>query len=192
MLSDTVSDMVPAYHRFSVASATRPQRFYLSFLLLFPGTTRAFFVPSSRISDLSSSFGQVGQVSTPLLFSKTNGETELGEEHSTSPTSASLKQLQDQLDNCQSGTAARRVIESNFVQSALYNSVTIPPDSSAKGMSDGDLAIMTRIRNRKYGIMDLIELNGDRDADRASLAVLSVFMASTISALLANQSLPGP
>ena len=63
-------------------------------------------------------------------------------------------------------------------------SVTIPPGASDRGLSDGDLAIQTKIRNNKYSILELIELNGDKDADRASLAILSLMVASTASALL--------
>jgi len=71
-------------------------------------------------------------------------------------------------------------------------SATIPPGASEKGLSDGDLAIQTRLTNKKYSIMELIELSGDRDADRASLAVFCVMVGSTLTALAANQNLPGP
>jgi hypothetical protein len=77
-------------------------------------------------------------------------------------------------------------------ENSLYGSVSIPPGASDRGLSDGDLAIQTKIRNTKYSILELIELNGDKDADRASLAVLSIMVASTASALVANQNLPGP
>lgn len=46
--------------------------------------------------------------------------------------------------------------------------------------------------NKKYRIMDLIEVSGDRDADRASLAIICIMMGSVLSAIVANQSLPGP
>ena len=113
-----------------------------------------------------------------------------------SNTNINLQQLERSLSVCKSGTAARRVLESTLLSNtddnALYKSISIPPESSAKGLSDGDLAIMTRIRNSKYSILDVIDLNGNRDADRASVAVLSVFTASTLSALVAHQNLPGP
>jgi hypothetical protein len=97
------------------------------------------------------------------------------------------------LENCRSGTAARRVLKQAFDGTdALYNSVFIPVGASDRGISDGDLAIQTKIRNKKYGVFDLIDLNGDRDADRASAGVLSVFVASSLSALVANENLPGP
>ena len=97
------------------------------------------------------------------------------------------------LNNCQSGSAARNVLESALEsESALYNSVRILPGASEKGISDSDLAIQTKIRNNRYSILELIELNGDKDADRASLALMSLAVASTSSALVANQNLPGP
>jgi hypothetical protein len=64
----------------------------------------------------------------------------------------------------------------------LYNSVQIPPGASTKPISDGDLAIQTRLVNKKYTITDLIELSGNRDADRASWAVLVTFVSSTVAA----------
>lgn len=110
--------------------------------------------------------------------------------------------LNKELQRCNSGNAARKVVERVLTSgsnvdgagdsSLLYGSITIPRGASDRGLSDGDLAIQTKIRNKKYGIMDLIELNGDRDADRASLALFGIFVGSTGSALVANQNLPGP
>lgn len=98
------------------------------------------------------------------------------------------------LDTCESTTAARRILQQAVAtkESPLYGSVTIPPGASDRSISDGDLAIQTKIRNKKYSIFDLIDLNGDRDADRASAGVLGVFLASSLSAIAANESLPGP
>lgn len=102
------------------------------------------------------------------------------------------------LDGCTSGTQARRLLGNELSRSRspnngiLYNSVLIPVGASVKGISDGDLAIQTRLANKKYKIMELIELSGDRDADRASLSIISVFVSSTIAAICANQNLPGP
>lgn len=102
---------------------------------------------------------------------------------------ASLKDL----DNCESGSSARKVMEKAFAgEDSLFASISIPPGASDRGISDGDLAIQTRIRNKKYGIFDVIDLNGDRDADRASAGVLGVFVGSSLSAIAANQNLPGP
>jgi hypothetical protein len=41
-------------------------------------------------------------------------------------------------------------------------------------------------------VFDVIDLNGDKDADRASAGVLGVFIGSSLSAIVANQNLPGP
>jgi len=99
------------------------------------------------------------------------------------------------LNDCPSRTRAERLLETQLFADSrkpLYKSISVPPDSSSKGVSDGDLAIQTRLTNKKYKIMDLIELSGDRDADRASLGLLSVMVGSTLTALTANQNMPGP
>lgn len=101
-------------------------------------------------------------------------------------------ELLKRLDQCESGTSARRILEQAIGKNSLYGSISIPPGASDRGISDGDLAIQTKIRNKKYGIFDLIDLNGDRDADRASAGVLGVFLASSFSAIAANENLPGP
>jgi hypothetical protein len=100
----------------------------------------------------------------------------------------------EKLEGCESGTAAKRIMQRAIGtgEDSLYGSVTIPPGASDRVISDGDLAIQTKIRNKKYGIFDLIDLNGDRDADRASAGVLGIFLASSFSAIAANQNLPGP
>jgi hypothetical protein len=102
------------------------------------------------------------------------------------------------LNTCESGTKARRLLRKILLEDrdsqsqVLYGSVKIPPGASSRGISDGDLAIQTRLLNSKYSIMDVIELSGNRDADRASLSLLCLMVASTISAIIANQHLPGP
>lgn len=97
------------------------------------------------------------------------------------------------LNKCESGSAARQALESALdKENSLYSSVNILPGVSEKGISDADLAIQTKIRNNRYSIMQLIELNGDKDADRVSLGVLGITVASATSALVAQQNLPGP
>lgn len=128
----------------------------------------------------------------------------------------------ERLNDCTSGTQARRLLESILLSTdktnrydngydgeldpssstlsssnpsrvaALFGSISIPPGASQKGISDGDLAIQTRLVNRKYQIMDLIELTGDRDMDRISWSILSVFLSSSFSAIVLQQNLPGP
>mmetsp|Transcript_21656 Transcript_21656/g.31367 ORF Transcript_21656/g.31367 Transcript_21656/m.31367 type:complete len:540 (-) Transcript_21656:144-1763(-) len=119
----------------------------------------------------------------------------------SSPSSLPIdKECLSQLSTCTSGTTARKVLNTALFQeeeeannnSRLYNSIQIPREASTRPTSDADLAIATGIRNAKFSIMELIELNGDKDADRASLALLCVFVGSTFSALVAEQSLPGP
>lgn len=104
---------------------------------------------------------------------------------------ASLKRLNE----CKSSTKARRLLENVLLdgrEDALYKSITIPTGASSKGISDGDLAIQTRMVNKKYNIMDLIELSGDRDIDRASAALFGIMTGSTLTALVSNQYFPGP
>lgn len=99
----------------------------------------------------------------------------------------------NELKKCESGSAARKVLDTVLGgESTLYNSVRTLPGASEKGISDADLAIQTKIRNNRYSIMELIELNGDKDADRSSLALLGIMVASISSALVVNENLPGP
>jgi hypothetical protein len=100
--------------------------------------------------------------------------------------------LLNELEKCQSSIAARRILELAVGDKTLYGSISIPPGASDRAISEGDLAIQTKIRNKKYGIFDLIDLNGEADADRASAGVLGVFLASSFSAIAANENLPGP
>ena len=111
-----------------------------------------------------------------------------------------------QLEKCETGTAARRLLEralsienrddysyeTRSIGGPLFGSIRIPAGLSDRTISDGDLAIQTKIRNKKYGIFDLVDTNGDRDADRAAAAVFGVFLASSLSAIAVNENLPGP
>ena len=99
-----------------------------------------------------------------------------------------------QLNKCKSATTAKRILSNAFEtkENALFQSISIPKGASDLSISDADLAIQTNIRNAKYSVMELIELNGDKDADRASLALFCLFTASSLSAIAAQQSLPGP
>jgi hypothetical protein len=130
----------------------------------------------------------------------TQDETAATTKKASAPTKASLslKDLEG-LNTCQSKTQAERLLEKNLFGGednktplGFYKSISIPPSASVKGISDGDLAIQTRLSNKKYQIMDLIEVSGDRDADRASLGLLCVMVGSTLTALTAQQNLPGP
>jgi hypothetical protein len=106
-----------------------------------------------------------------------------------------------ELNHCQSGSQARRILDKVLLSAVddnsskkipLYKSVSIPRGASDRPISDGDLAIQTKVRNKKYSIMELIELSGDRDADRAALAVFGVTVGSVATAFVADQTLPGP
>ncbi|KAL7469371.1 hypothetical protein ACHAXS_009630 [Conticribra weissflogii] len=100
------------------------------------------------------------------------------------------------LDSCRSRSAASKIIDQALPESSsvekslrrrLYNSISIPRNLSIRPISDAELSLQTRTVNSKYKIYDLIEQNGDRDIDRASLAVLCVFIAGASSAVVAQQ-----
>ena len=100
------------------------------------------------------------------------------------------------LDSCRTRTAASKILTRALrpdqeEAGRLYNSVKIPKDLSTRPVSDAELSLQTRTINSKYKIMDLIEQNGDRDIDRASLAVLCVFVFGSSSAILAQQTTQG-
>jgi hypothetical protein len=115
--------------------------------------------------------------------------------------------IDDRLQQCTSSTKARRIIEqellpkisqqqsqqkgSNASSSSLpilYKSIQIPVGASKKGLSDGDLAIQTRLINTKYKIMDVIDVSGNTDSNRASISIGILFVISSSLALLINQS----
>ena len=92
-----------------------------------------------------------------------------------------------ELESCETRTAASRVL-GRSCRDGLYGSVSIPKGLSAKPMSDAELRLQTRTINSQYTVMELIEQNGDRDIDRASLAVFSTFLFGSSSAILVQQS----
>ena len=118
----------------------------------------------------------------------------------TRPRAQSVDEnLLSQLDDCTTGTSARRLLEqalsideAETTKPPLFGSIQITPGISDKTISDGDLAIQTKVRNKKYGIFELIDTNGDRDADRIAAAVFGVFVGSSLSAIAVNENLPGP
>ena len=99
-----------------------------------------------------------------------------------------------QLESCSSRLRANKIlaqalsINNDDDNKRLYNSVSIPPNLSSRSISDAELALQTRTIQSKYKIYELIEQNGDRDVDRASLAVLCTFLAGATSAILAQQT----
>mmetsp|Transcript_3177 Transcript_3177/g.4885 ORF Transcript_3177/g.4885 Transcript_3177/m.4885 type:complete len:580 (+) Transcript_3177:118-1857(+) len=104
------------------------------------------------------------------------------------------------LESCRTRSAANKVLDqalglsssppeqSSDSNSRLWGSVKIPRNLSSRPISDAELSLQTRTINSKYKIYDLIEQNGDRDIDRASLAVLCVFVAGASSAIVAQQT----
>ncbi len=151
----------------------------IKFFFLFHGLGNAFVVEQFCRSEQFSFRRKLGQRSVLRDQTQSKGNN---------------FELLRELEACESGTSAKNIMEQALRNgnNPLYGSVTIPPGASDRVISDGDLAIQTKIRNKKYGIFDLIDLNGDRDADRASAGVLGVFLASSFSAIAANQNLPGP
>jgi hypothetical protein len=152
-------------------------------------------------------------------FMSINDNQEHQTQENTNLIMMNQKTLQE-LDSCQSATAARRVIQqalngdsdgstdtdtdSNGDSNGdgngngndpliRFDSVQIPPGATdRKTISDAELALMTGIRsnsNSNYKVTELIETNGDRDADRASLFLLCLFVASTGSAVVLGERL---
>ncbi|KAL7542460.1 hypothetical protein ACHAXR_012313 [Thalassiosira sp. AJA248-18] len=106
------------------------------------------------------------------------------------------KAVLQNLDSCRTRTTARKILSQALYPppstdqetNRLYDSVKIPKDLSTRPISDAELSLQTRTINSRYKITDLIEQNGDRDIDRASLAVLCVFLFGSSSAILAQQA----
>ena len=100
-----------------------------------------------------------------------------------------------QLNSCSSKSRADKILSRALSidrdddnSERLYNSISIPQNLSSRSISDAELALQTRTIQSKYKIYELIEQNGDRDVDRASLAVLCTFLAGATSAILAQQT----
>jgi len=98
----------------------------------------------------------------------------------------------NELNECKSGTEARNLLDTVLCEKSLYGSLYIMPGVSEKGLPDAELTLQTKIRNNGNGILDLIELNGNKDADRVAVALFGVMVASVGSAIAVNQNLPGP
>jgi hypothetical protein len=118
-------------------------------------------------------------------------------ETTTNPEKKPIDRIQlSKLDSCRTRTAANRIISQALATSrserdCLYDSIKIPQNVSTRPISDAELSLQTRTINSKYKIFDLLEQNGDRDIDRASLAVFCVFMFGSTSAILAQQTTQG-
>lgn len=105
------------------------------------------------------------------------------------------KNALSKLDSCRTRIAAQKILSQSLYSATdqeasgrLYDSVNIPKSLSTRPISDAELALQTRTINSKYKILELIEQNGDRDVDRASLAVLCVFVFGSTSAIVAQQT----
>lgn len=159
----------------------------LLFLLSVFTSTRAFHVLSINPITAHNLY-----ISTPQVTTKLKATQVANVQEKKAKAAINVEQLQ-KLNQCKSGTEACNILNSalNFEES-LYNSLNILPGVSEKGISDADLAIQTKIRNNRYSILELIDLNGDKDADRSALALICIMAASMGSALVLNESLPGP
>lgn len=127
-------------------------------------------------------------------------ETDPTTQSKTVPAFAIDSDALSRLDSCRTRTAARKIlfqalhpgdIASDQKSNRLYDSVKVPKGLSSRPVSDAELSLQTRTINSKYKIVELIEQNGDRDVDRASLAILCVFIFGSSSAILAQQATEG-
>jgi len=103
------------------------------------------------------------------------------------------------LTSCVTETSARNVLnealmpmirnnETNTNHRPLFHSVRIPPGATDRPISDADLALQTGIRGTKFKVTELIETNNNV-VDRASIFLLGLGIATSSSAIAANQFL---
>jgi len=133
------------------------------------------------------------QLSSPKFFATSLYQSNVSTESSTRSSSFTIKEdILKNLDKCTSGTIASQILTDALIEpnssnddnsKALYKSLKIPPQASSKFTSDADLAIQTQIRNQKKSVLELIETNGDADADRASLFLFGLMIASPITSI---------
>jgi hypothetical protein len=109
--------------------------------------------------------------------------------------SISLASLQ-RLNQVTSATQAQQILQQATQDSPnrLFASIQIPAGASSRGISDGDLAIQTRLVNKQYSIEELCfdAVSGHRDANRASWAVVCIMTASVSSTILVQSITVGP
>ncbi|GAX26502.1 hypothetical protein FisN_23Lh027 [Fistulifera solaris] len=129
-----------------------------------------------------------------LLFSYYLASQSCSALQTTKPSlsSASLQRL----NQVTSATHAQQILQQATQDSPnrLYASIKIPTGASSRGISDGDLAIQTRLVNKQYTIEELCfdAVTGQRDANRASWAVLCIMIASVSSTILVQSITLGP
>jgi len=154
-----------------------------------------FFILESQSLTLSRrwDFSSRRQSITSLHVIETESDQCTNSETAVAPTIN--KNELSKLESCRSRTAALKILSRAVYPTVdqegnrLFDSVKIPKDLSTRPISDAELSLQTRTINSKYKITDLIEQNGDRDIDRASLAVLCVFIFGSSSAILAQQTM---
>ncbi len=107
-------------------------------------------------------------------------------------SSASLQRL----NHVTSAAQAQQILQqaTNDSPNRLFGSIQIPAGASSRGISDGDLAIQTRLVNKQYTIEELCfdAVSGQRDANRASWAVICIMTASVSSTILVQSITVGP
>jgi hypothetical protein len=96
--------------------------------------------------------------------------------------------LTERLNHCTSGTQARNALQQVAPTLRYYQSVVIPAGAATRDLSDGDLAIQTRTTASRYGILDLIDVSGNREADRFSIGIGATLLVSSALAIAINQS----
>lgn len=112
--------------------------------------------------------------------------------HNMPLSSGSLQRL----NQVNSATQARQILQQATQDNPnrLFASIQIPAGASRRGISDGDLAIQTRLVNKQYTIEELCfdSVSGQRDANRASWAVVCIMTASISSTILVQSITVGP
>lgn len=168
----------------------------LSLLALLSLHCQSLTIPPSRVSRCNGNAGCRLRRSNFDLHSTGTAEDYARETTTNKEKEPIDRILLSKLDSCRTRTAANRIISealstSQGERDRLYDSVKVPQNVSTRSISDAELSLQTRTINSKYKIFDLLEQNGDRDIDRASLAVFCVFMFGSTSAILAQQTTQG-
>ena len=107
-------------------------------------------------------------------------------------SSASLQRLNQVTSAAQARQLLQQATQDN--PNRLFASIQIPTGASSRGISDGDLAIQTRLVNKQYTMEELCfdSVSGQRDANRASWAVVCIMTASISSTILVQSVTIGP
>jgi len=153
-----------------------------------------FAIPRLKIVALS------GGTNVPPITK--NNSAQLTKQQLRYTSSIDLAKSLQGLETCKTGSAARELLENTFKEcssnnnddknaqaQSRYKSVSIPRGATEVSIRDGDLATQTGIRGKS--VADLIETDGSREVDRASVFLICLIVASSALAVVVYNSLTG-